>query len=127
MEAHMSVEQTQDTMDRYFKALGGGDFAHFFTDGVSWTTIETGDEVRGPSAVRDAIVALHGQLSDMKTRRLVVSDGAAYIEGDCIGVDDAARRISYCVAYDVDGDRIAAMRAYGELAAMMPSVGPAIE
>ena len=63
---------------------------------VTWTTIETGTEVRGPLPVQDAIVGLHAQMFDIKTRRLVVSEGAAYIVG----------RISYCVADDLDGDRV---------------------
>jgi hypothetical protein len=117
----MSSEQTRQIMDRYVKALGTGDFARFFTEYVTWTTIETGTEVRGPLAVQDAIVGLHAQMSDMKTRQLVVSEGAAYIEGNCARVDGSPGRISYCVAYDLDGDRIASMRAYGALGAIMPN------
>ena len=69
------------------------------------------------------IVALHSQLSDVHTRRLVVSDGAACIEGDGSAAQGEQRRISYCVAYDPDEDRISAMRAYGALAAMMHKPG----
>ena len=115
----MSIEQTQRTMNRYFEAMRKGQFQQFFTDDVTWTTIESGDEVRGPSAVQAAIIALHRQLSDVHTRRLAVSDGAAYIEGDGTGTQAEQRRTAYCVAYDVDDDRITAMRAYGALAAMM--------
>ena len=115
----MSIEQSQRTMDRYFEAMRKGQFQQFFADDVTWTTIESGDEVKGRSAVQAAIIALHGQLSDVHTRRLVVSDGAAYIEGDGNGAQGAQCRIWYCVAYDLDGDRITSMRAYGALAELM--------
>ena len=88
----MSIEQSQRTMDRYFEAMSRGQFQQFFTDDVTWSTIESGDEVRGPSAVQAAIVALHSQLSDVHTRRLVVSDGAAYIEGDGSAAQGGQRR-----------------------------------
>ena len=32
---------------------------HQFTDQVEWTTVETGEKIRGRGAVRDFIVALH--------------------------------------------------------------------
>jgi hypothetical protein len=38
---------------------GGGDFAVCYTADVTWTMTDTGDEVRGPSSVRDYIVGLH--------------------------------------------------------------------
>ena len=45
---------------------------------------------------------------------IVVSDNAAYVEGDCVKAQNKdAPRIAYCVADDVTGDRITAMRCYG--------------
>jgi hypothetical protein len=56
----MSLEQTQQTIDHYFDVMTrGGDFAVYYTDDVTWTMTDTGDEVRGASSVRDYIVALH--------------------------------------------------------------------
>jgi len=81
----MSLEQTQRTIDHYFDVMSrGGDFAEYYTADVTWTTTDTGDEVRGPSSVRDYIVALHNNMFDSQTRRIVVSDGHAYLEGDCV-------------------------------------------
>ena len=80
----MSLEHTQQTIDHYFDVMTrGGDFAVYYTDDVTWTMTDTGDEVRGPSSVRDYIVALHSNMLDAHTRTIVVSDGHAYIEGDC--------------------------------------------
>jgi len=121
----VSVEQTRRTMDRYFAALDGGDFARVFVDEVTWITADTGDLVHGRTAVRDFIIALHGQMSDSQVRKFVVSDGAAYLEGDCLDARMVTGdRIAYCVAYDVEGDWISAVRAYGPIAAMTPTAGP---
>ena len=42
-----------------FFASDGASNQQFFTDQVEWTTVETGEKIRGPDAVRDFIVALH--------------------------------------------------------------------
>lgn len=61
----MSLEETEGTIRRYLDALlNGGDFAACFADDVVWTTMETGDQLRGREAVRDFIIALHKQLFD---------------------------------------------------------------
>lgn len=118
----MSLEQTQQTIDRYFHVMsGGGDLAECYTTDVTWTMTDTGEEVRGASSVRDYVVALHNNMFDAKTRRLVVADGHAYLEGDCLeALSGTASRIYYCVAYDVVDDRIAAMRCYGSIALASP-------
>ena len=116
----MSLEQTQQTINRYFDVMGrGGDFAQCYTADVTWTTTDTGEEVRGSSSVRDYVVALHNNMFDAQTRRIVVADGHAYLEGDCVEAPaGTGSRIYYCVAYDVADDRIAAMRCYGPIAGM---------
>jgi hypothetical protein len=107
-------------MDHYFEVMGrGGDFAEFYTADVTWTITDTGEDLRGASSVRDFIVALHNNMFDAQTRRIVVSDGHAYLEGDCLATPTVtSSRIYYCVAYDVVDDRIAAMRCYGPIALM---------
>jgi hypothetical protein len=123
-EDWVSVDQTQQVIDRYFGVMGaGGDFSQFYVDDVTWTMIDAGDEIRGAAAVRDYVIALHAQLSDAHIRRIVVSDSAAYLEGDCVnGQNEDAPRIVYCVAYDVTGDRITAMRCYGTFGAIINQV-----
>lgn len=115
----MSTDDTNRVMSAYFEALGTGRFRQFLTDDASWTTVQTGEEVSGAIAVEDAINGLHARMSDLRTRQLVVADGEAYLEGSCLD-PDGAQRIPYCVAYDLAGDRIASMRAYGDIAAFMP-------
>ena len=61
----MSLERTQQTMNHHFEVMDrGGDFAEFYTADVTWTTTDTGQDVRGPSSIRDFIVALHNNMSD---------------------------------------------------------------
>ena len=116
----MDIGQTQRVMNGYFTALGTGEFSQFFTDEVTWTTVESGTDVQGATQVQEAILGLHSRMSDMQTRRLTISQDAAYLEGSCAGLDGSPGRISYCVAYDLAGPRIASMRAYGSRAAFMP-------
>lgn len=113
----MPVQQSRSVMDAYFAALGTGDFVRFFTDDVAWTTIETGIQVRGPLAVQEYVVALHADMADLRTSQLLIGDTAAYLEGSCAGPaadsTNGRDRVRYCVAYDLLGERICAMRAYG--------------
>ena len=117
----MSVDETQNVIDRYFEVMGaGGDFSELYVEDVTWIMVDAGVEVRGAAAVRDYIIALHAQLSDANTRRMVVTDGVAYLEGDAINAQEPELpRISYCVAYDLTGDRITAMRCYGTFGVML--------
>ena len=118
----MSLEQTQQIINRYVDLMGhGGDFAECYSADVTWTTTDAGQQVRGPSSVRDYIVALHNNMFDAQTRRIVVSDGHAYLEGDCVQAPSGANsRIYHCVAYDIVDHRIAAMRCYGPIGPMSP-------
>ena len=116
----MSADQTRQTMSAYFDALETGRFSRYFNDDVTWTTIENGRRVQGAEAVEAAINGLHERLQDVQTRQLVIGDHAAFIEGSAKGVNGEGP-IPYCVAYDVVGDRIGAMRAYGAIAEFMPS------
>src|SRR5215216_4232769 len=82
----MSLEQTRQTINRYLHVMsGGGDLAECYSADVTWTTTETGEELRGAPSVRNYVVALHNNMFDAQTRRLVVADGHAYLEGDWSG------------------------------------------
>ncbi|HEY3557024.1 MAG TPA: ester cyclase [Kribbella sp.] len=128
----MSVTQTESTLREYLDALlNGGDFGAFFSDDVLWTTMETGDEVRGRDAVRDFIVALHRQLFDAspELRNVTFGDGIAALEAVFVGrhvaefagvpPTGAMVRMPYTVFYDIDGAKITALRAYFPMAAMI--------
>ena len=115
----MTTDQTRRVMSAYFDALETGRFAQFFTEDVIWTTVQSDTHIKGPEAVQDAINVLHARLQDLWTSHLVFAEKAAYIEGS--GVDaPGGSRIPYCVAYDLVGERIRAIRAYGDIAEFMP-------
>jgi hypothetical protein len=62
------------------------------------------------------------RLNGLQVRQLVISEDAAYIEGSAAGVNGEGR-IPYCVAYDIVGDRVGGMRAYGDITEFMPPSG----
>lgn len=128
----MSVEETERTVRGYLDTLlNGGDFASFLADDVSWTTMETGDQVRGREAVRDFIVALHSQLFEAAPEivNTTFSDGVAGLEAVFVGTHTgefagvpatgAAVRLPYTVFYDVAGGAIVALRAYFPITALV--------
>jgi hypothetical protein len=125
----MTVEFTQQVMDHYFAQMQDGDIADAFAEAVTWTIIEEGTVVRGRFAVRDHINALHGLMADTQTRAIAVTDGTAYLEGDCLPAPDATARTAFCLVYDVNGDQITAMRLYGSLESRVgaaPATVPAL-
>jgi ketosteroid isomerase-like protein len=131
----MSVTDTETTLRDYLDALlGGGDFAAFFSEDILWTTMETGEEIKGREAVRDFIIALHSQLFEAapEVRSLVVGDGIASLEATFVGkhVADFAGvpptgaqvRLPYAMTYDVDGGSITALRAYFPVAVLVQTL-----
>jgi steroid delta-isomerase-like uncharacterized protein len=124
-EAGMSSNPTRQVIDSYLEALlSRGDFAAFFAEDVRWTTMETGEELRGREQVRDFIAVLHTQIFDARpeVRSILAADGAACLEADFVGTHTAEFagipatgakvRVPYCVVYDVEGDQITALRGY---------------
>jgi steroid delta-isomerase-like uncharacterized protein len=125
------MSETTDVMDRYLDALRTGkDFAQLFASDVLWTTMETGEQIRGRDAVRDYIVDMHARSFDAHPElvRLVTGDGAAMLEAVFIGrhvdtwegVPATGRdvRVSYVMAYDIGGGFITALRGYIPMTAM---------
>ena len=117
----MSVERTQSTIDRYFAVMAAEeDFAPFFDEEVTWLMVDDGHEVRGAEPVRDHILELHGRMQGGDQRPLVVTDGHAYLEGRTAGPGAGDEpNLAYCLVYDVEDDRITALRCYGTIARLM--------
>jgi steroid delta-isomerase-like uncharacterized protein len=121
----MSVEATSETMRSYLDALlARGDFADYFTDDVTWTTIGTEQTMQGREPVRDFLTWMHTQAFDArpKVKTLVLGDGQAALEADLVGTHTGeflgipatgkSVQVPYCVVYDLRDDKIAALRAY---------------
>jgi steroid delta-isomerase-like uncharacterized protein len=127
----MSLEETETTVRQYLDALlDEGDFAAFFADEVLWTTMETGDQIRGREAVRDFIIALHRQLFDASPEIVSTefADGVAALEAVFVGTHTAefagvpatgaTVRLPYSMFYDISGGKIVALRAYFPITAL---------
>jgi ketosteroid isomerase-like protein len=121
----MSDNASQTIMEGYLQALRSrADFSSFFAPDVTWTTMETGELIRGRAQVRDHIVAMHTQSFDAAPELLglVVGDGAAMLEARFVGRHTGAFgdlqptgravNVPYCVAYDIADGAITALRAY---------------
>jgi hypothetical protein len=58
----MTVEATSEIMRSYLDAfLARGDFADYFTDDVTWTTVGGGQDLQGREPVREFLVWMHTQ------------------------------------------------------------------
>ena len=113
--------------------LDRGDFARFFALDVTWTSMDTGDQVVGPEAVRDLIVALHTQMFDASPMfvGLLTGDGTAMLAARFVGrhtgqfgdVAPTGRSVDlpYAVSYDRRDGKITALRGYLPLAALRAS------
>jgi steroid delta-isomerase-like uncharacterized protein len=121
----MSVEATTKTMRTYLDALlARGDFADYFSEEVTWTTIGIQQTMQGRQPVRDFLIWMHTQAFDAhpKVKTLVVGDGHAALEADFVGTHigeflgmPATGKpvdVPYCVVYDLQDDKITALRAY---------------
>ena len=127
----MADTTTRAVMDEYLHALlDGSDFGRFFAPDVVWTTMETGEEVRGRDEVRHLIQAIHTQAFQAQPElvNLLTGDGTAMLEAVFIGthVGDFAGlpatgvqvRLPYSMAYDVIEGAITALRAYFPMTAL---------
>ena len=134
----MTVDETDRTIHQYLDSLqAGGDFAAYFADDVTWTTMETGDQIRGREAVRDFIVALHSQLFEASPEfgHVTLTDGVAALEAVFVGKHIAEFagvpatgvevRLPYAVSYDVSGGKIDALRAYFPITALVQQLAAA--
>jgi steroid delta-isomerase-like uncharacterized protein len=112
-------------MRSYLDALlARSDFADYFTDDVTWTTVGSDQELQGREPVRDFLIWMHTQAFDAhpKVKTLVAGDGQAALEADFLGTHigeffgmpatGRSVQVPYCVVYDLNDDKIAALRAY---------------
>ncbi len=130
-----TAQATRAAMDAYMADLvARGDFARHLADDVLWTTMETGEAVRGREAVRDLVVGLHTVAFDARPelRAMHVCGDSAVLEavfagthaGEFAGVPATGRtvRLPYTVVYRVADGRIAELRAYVSIAALRAQI-----
>jgi predicted ester cyclase len=121
----MSVERTQATMNAYIQDLvGGGRYAQHYADDVVVTLMWTDQAVRGRDAAEQMITYLHQQAFEARPvlKNLFVGQGQAVVEADFIATHTGefagvaatgkAVHLPYCVVYDLEDDKITALRLY---------------
>jgi steroid delta-isomerase-like uncharacterized protein len=121
----MSMEATSTTMRSYLDAfLARGNFADYFSEEVTWTTIGTQQTMQGRQPVQEFLLWMHTQAFDAhpKVKTLVVGDRQAVLEADFVGTHTGEFlgipatgkpvQVPYCVVYDLRDDKITALRAY---------------
>jgi steroid delta-isomerase-like uncharacterized protein len=129
----MSVQQTQQVMDRYWS--GEHDSVEAMADDVVFTVMASGETFRGRDAVLAMLDTYYRTAFEARAepRTSVVGDGHAMIEvtfagrhvGDFMGIPATGKdvRVPLCVVYDVDDGAITAGRVYFEVPVLLQQLG----
>src|SRR5215203_1747029 len=136
----MSAEQVRETLQQYLEVLlARGEYGRFFADDVEFALMGTDQQTRGAQAAEQTIRFLHETAFDAEPEftSLVVDDHGAAAEaffvgthtGDFSGVSATgnAVRVPYSVFYDVDGDKIKALRIYLPMDQLLAQISGATE
>ena len=129
----MSVERTREVMDRYWDS--GHQDLSMMADDVVFTAMATGEEHRGPAAVRQMLDYVYHVAFDAhaETVSRIYSERQAVIEGFLVGkhigefagVPATGRsvRVPLCVVYDLEEARVVRARVYLETPALFKQLG----
>jgi predicted ester cyclase len=132
----MSVENTQRTMEAYLEDLvGGGPYKRHFADDVVVALVSSDQGAEGPDAAQAWIAYLHQQAFEARPelKNMFVADGKAAAELDFVGkhtgefggIAATGRevRVPYSVVYDLEGEKIKALRIYMPMDVLMEQLG----
>jgi predicted ester cyclase len=132
----MSAERVRETLQQYAEVLlARGEYGRFFDDDIEFALMGTAQQTRGAHAAEQAIRFLHETAFDAEPEltNLVVDDHGAAAEawfkgthtGEFAGVTATGNpvRVPYSVFYDVDGDRIKALRIYMPMDQLLAQIG----
>jgi predicted ester cyclase len=132
----MSVENTQRTMEAYLEDLvGGGPYKRHFADDVVVSLVGTDQGAEGPNAAEAWINYLHRQAFEARPelKNMFVADGKAAVEVDFVGkhigefggIAATGRevRVPYSVVYDLEGEKLKALRLYFPMDALLRQLG----
>jgi predicted ester cyclase len=118
-------ENTRQTLEAYLEDLISRDpYRRYFSDEVVLTVMGQDQKPEGPDAVEQMIDYMHQQAFEARPeiKNVVVGDGRAAVEfdfvgkhtGEFAGMAATGRdvRVPYCVVYDLEGEKIKALRLY---------------
>jgi steroid delta-isomerase-like uncharacterized protein len=129
----MSVKRTNEIMRQYWDSQHTD--ISMMADDVVFTMMATGEETRGPEAVRQMLHYFYHVAFDARaeTTSQIVSNGQAVIEaqvvgthiGEFAGIPATGKefRVPLCVVYDVENDQISRARIYFEIPALLAQLG----
>jgi steroid delta-isomerase-like uncharacterized protein len=129
----MSVQRTNEIMRQYWDSQHTD--VSMMADDVVFTMMATGEETRGPEAVRQMLHYFYHVAFDARaeTTSKIVSNGQAVIEAQVVGTHigefagipatGKAFRVPLCVVYDVENDQIKRARIYFEIPALLAQLG----
>jgi predicted ester cyclase len=134
----MSLEITRRTMEAYGEdLLGRGLYKRHFTDDVRVILVGTDREAQGPDAAERMIDHLHREVFDAHpelTNAIFAEDKALFEAvfvgkhvGEFAGIEATGRevRVPYCVVYDLEGEKLKALRLYFPMDALLRQLGAA--
>ena len=129
----MSIESTQETMQRYFNSEHGD--VSMMADDVVFTIMATGQENHGRDGVQGMLNYFYHIAFDATatTRVSLFGENNAVVEGDFVGkhIGEFAGipatgkdvRVPLCVVYDLENDLIKQGRVYFEMPALLQQLG----
>lgn len=136
----MSAEQVRETLQQYVEVLlARGDYGRFFDDDIEFALMGTDQQTRGAQAAEQTIRFLHEMAFDAapEITNLVVDDHGAAAEaffvgthtGEFSGVSATGNpvRVPYSVFYDVDAEKIKALRIYMPMDQLLAQISGATE
>ena len=133
----MSIERTREVMSRYWDS-DHTDLS-VMADDVVFTHMASGDEHRGPEAVRGMLDYMYRQAFDARAefRSRICTADQAVVEGEFVGrhigefagIPPTGRsvRVPLCVVYDLESDRIKRARVYLEMPVLLRQLAGAGE
>ena len=132
----MSEENTRRVMEAYLEELRGrGPYKRHFSDDVAFAIVGTGPDATGPDAVEQTIDYFHREAFEARPeiRTLVVANDRAAAEldfvgahtGEFSGIAATGREVSvpYCAVYDLEGEKIKALRLYFPMDVLLRQLG----
>ena len=129
----MSTDTTRKVLRRYVDSKHTD--LSFMADDVVFTNMTTGDESRGPEAVKQMLNYIYHTAfdADAENTSLICGDGKAVLEGmftgkhigEFAGIPATGRsvRVPLAVIYDLENDKIKRARVYMEMPVLFAQLG----
>jgi len=132
----MAVEDTRRAMETYVEdLLQRGPYKGHFSDDVVLSMVGTDQGAEGPEGVEAWIDYLHREAFEARPelKNMIVGDGQAAVEFDFVGkhvgefggmaATGREVRVPYCMVYELEGEKIKALRGYMPMDVLMQQLG----